>query len=76
MNKDHKNGIYNRIDALRKKTRKINVYIENDNKKLMSEIFPPPWKRKRINLNMDSKNNSMHLCITNIELFRKISSYY
>ena len=33
----------------------------------MSEIFPPPWKRKKkINLNMDSKNNSMHLCIMNV----------
>lgn len=66
MIKDHENGIYNRIDALRKKTRKI---YKNDNKKLMSELFPPPWKRKKeINLNMDSKNNSMHLRIMNIEL--------
>ena len=55
-----------RIDALRKNRK--NIYYENDNKKLMSEIFPPPWKKKRINLNMDSKNNSMHLCIMNIEL--------
>lgn len=40
--------VYNRIDALRKKTRKIkyDIYIENDNKKLMSETFSPPWKRK------------------------------
>ena len=46
MNKDHKNGIYNRIDALRKKQKKY-IYYENDNKKLMSEIFPPLWKRKK-----------------------------
>lgn len=60
--------VYNRIDALRKKQKKY-IYYENDNKKLMSELFPPLWKRKkRIYLNMDSKNNSMHLCITNIVL--------
>lgn len=39
------------------------------NKKLMSEIISTTVeKEKRINLNMDSKNNSMHLCIMNIEL--------
>ena len=48
--------------CIEKKTRKIkyDIYIKNDNKKLMSELFPSPWKRKEININMDSKNNSMH----------------
>ena len=61
--------VYNRIDALRKKQKKY-IYYENDNKKLMSEIFHrcENEKKKEINLNMDSKNNSMHLCIMNIEL--------
>lgn len=41
--------VYNRIDALRKKQKKNikYIYYENDNKKLMSEILPPPWKRKK-----------------------------
>lgn len=36
--------VYNIIDALRKKKTRKYIYYENDNKKLMSEIFPPPWK--------------------------------
>ena len=58
MNKDHKNGIIQN-QCIEKKNRK-NIYIKNDNKKLMSETFPPPWKRKK-KINLDSKNNSMHL---------------
>ena len=37
-----------RIDALRKKQEKLNnIYIENDNKKLMSEIISTAVEKKK-----------------------------